>query len=54
MQGKPELSSYYDTSFKYHVGDEIDIIDFDDNYNIECGAGIHFFLTREEAKNFKY
>ncbi len=52
MQGETELSSYYDTSFKYHVGDEIEIEDFDDNYNVECGEGIHFFLTRDEAENY--
>jgi hypothetical protein len=52
MQGETKLSSKYDTSFKYHVGDEIDIIDFDERYNVECGAGIHFFLTREEAENY--
>ena len=52
MQGETELSSYYDTDFKYHVGDEIEIEDFDDNYNVECGEGIHFFLTREEAENY--
>ena len=54
MQGKPELSSYYDTSFKYRVGDEIEIADFDERYNVECGEGIHFFLTREEAENLKF
>ena len=54
MQGETELSSYYDTDFKYHVGDEIEIEDFDERYNVECGAGIHFFLTREEAEIFKY
>jgi hypothetical protein len=52
MQGETELSSMHDNSFKYHVGDEIDIIDFDENYNVECSTGIHFFLTREEAENF--
>ena len=52
MQGETELRSYYDTSFKYHVGDEIDIIDFDENYYVECGEGIHFFLTRDEAENY--
>ena len=52
MQGETELSSYYDTDFKYHVGDEIEIEDFDENYNVECGEGIHFFLTREEAENY--
>ena len=52
VQGEIELSSIYYADFKYHVGDEIDIIDFDDNYNVECGAGIHFFLTRDEAENY--
>ena len=54
MQGETELCSMRDASFKYHVGDEIDIIDFDENYNVECGEGIHFFLTGEEAENYKY
>ena len=54
MQGETELSSMYDASFKYHVGDEIDIIDFDDNYNVECSTGIHFFLNRKEAENYEY
>ena len=54
VQGEIELSSIYYADFKYHVGDEIDIIDFDENYNVECGEGIHFFLTREEAENLKF
>jgi hypothetical protein len=54
MQGKPELSSIYDNVFKYHVGDEIEIEDFDERYNVECGAGVHFFLTREEAEKYVY
>ena len=52
MQGETELSSWYDTNFKYHVGDEIEIEDFDERYYVECGAGVHFFLTREEAKKY--
>ena len=54
MQGEIELISRYDTDFKYHVGDEIEIEDFDENYNVECGAGIHFFLNRKEAERFEY
>ena len=54
MQGETELSSIRNDSFKYHVGDEIEITDFDERYNVECGAGIHFFLTREEAERFEY
>ena len=54
MQGEAELGSIRNSSFKYHVGDEIEIKDFDEMYNVECGAGIHFFLTREEAENYEY
>jgi hypothetical protein len=53
MQGETELSSMYDIDFKYHVGDEIEISDFNERYNVECGSGIHFFLTREEAENYE-
>jgi hypothetical protein len=52
MQGETELSSWYNTNFKYHVGDEIEIEDFDENYNIECAEGLHFFLTRKEAEKY--
>jgi hypothetical protein len=52
MQGETELRSIHDIDFKYHVGDEIEIEDFDENYNVECGAGIHFFLNRKEAENY--
>lgn len=34
----------------YYVGDEITIYDFNCEYNVECGSGIHFFMTREEAE----
>ena len=54
MQGETELCSIHDNKFKYHAGDEIEIKDFDERYNVECGAGIHFFLTREEAESFEY
>lgn len=35
----------------YYVGDEFNIYDFNCEYNTECGQGIHFFITREEAFN---
>jgi uncharacterized protein YjbI with pentapeptide repeats len=54
MQGEAELGSIRDNSFKYHVGDEIEITDFDERYNVECSTGIHFFLTREEAEEYIY
>lgn len=47
--------SYYDISFFYKVGKEIDISEtFNLMYNVECSTGIHFFRTREEAENYKF
>lgn len=39
--------------FQYKVGQEIEIDDFNLMYNIECGTGIHFFKTIEEAENYE-
>ena len=36
----------------YYVGDEFTIYNFDCRYNTECGEGIHFFMTREEAEQY--
>lgn len=36
----------------YYVGDEFTIYDFDCVYNKECGTGIHFFMTKEEAVGY--
>lgn len=38
--------------FSYYIGDEINIYDFDLQYNNECSSGIHFFMTREEAEHY--
>ena len=40
--------------FTYYVGDVIEVFDFNCQYNVECGEGIHFFRTREEAENYEY
>ena len=44
--------SIYNDNFTYSAGQEIEIEDFDLAYNAECGTGIHFFKTREEAENY--
>ena len=36
----------------YYVGDSFNIKNFDMEYNVECGAGIHFLRTEEEAKRY--
>ena len=38
----------------YYVGDEFTIYNFNCVYNHECGEGIHFFLTKEEAEKYVY
>lgn len=48
------VRSIYDHEFFYIPGIEIKIKDFDLSYNIECSTGIHFFLTKKEAIDFKY
>lgn len=44
--------SMYDHEFSYEVGKSYEIKDFNLMYNIECGAGIHFFKTRTEAEAY--
>jgi hypothetical protein len=44
--------SQYDTSVVYRVGETVSVENFDTDRWHECSAGIHFFLTREEAENY--
>ena len=39
-------------NMSYYVGDEFNIYNFNCQYNIECGEGIHFFMTREDALKY--
>jgi len=36
----------------YYVGDEFNIYNFNCEYNMECGEGIHFFMTMKEALKY--
>lgn len=44
-------SKFYPT-FKYKVGQNLWVKDFDDNRWNECSTGIHFFITRQEAVDY--
>lgn len=46
------VSSNYDSSFLYTVGETVEVPDFDDDRWDECSQGIHFFITRQEAVNY--
>ena len=47
-----EAVSSYDNSFVYNVGEVVKVENFDENRWEECSAGIHFFITREEAVRY--
>ena len=53
MGGHEVLHSKYDNSLEYHLGQEIEIKDFNLMYNVECASGFHFFRTRKEAEEYK-
>jgi hypothetical protein len=52
MGGKVVLHSQHDNDFKYRLGQDIEIEDFNLMYNVECASGFHFFRTREEAERY--
>lgn len=45
-----EIASNYDHSFKYKVGEVVEVQDFDENRFNECAAGIHFYVDRRAAE----
>lgn len=46
------ISSDRDINFIYEVGKTVKVDDFCDDRWQECAAGIHFFITRQEAVNY--
>lgn len=48
------ISSNYDKSFIYTVGEVVKVSDFDTNRWNDCSAGIHFFINRQEAVEYYY
>ena len=45
--------SLRDPAFVYTVGKTVEVPDFDINRWNECAPGIHFFISRQEAVDFK-
>ena len=45
-------SSNYDHTFTYKIGETVEVPNFDTNRWNECSAGIHFFITRQEAVDY--
>ena len=49
MNGYTLLHARFNPDYQYTLGQQVEIDDFDMSYNVECGAGFHFFKTYDEA-----
>ena len=47
-----QVSSDFDPNFIYKIDKIVEVPDFDNNRWIECSHGIHFFLNKDNAKNY--
>ena len=47
-----EVASDFKKTFIYKVGEIVEVPEFNNNRWDECSAGIHFFITREEAVKY--
>ena len=51
--GAETAYSNHDRTFEYKVGEIVrPTQDFNEDFTDECSTGIHFFITKEEAKNY--
>jgi hypothetical protein len=50
--GAEEAVSHHDSSFIYRVGEIVRCDKWNDDRWVECGGGIHFFITKEEAEAY--
>lgn len=49
-----KVRSRYDPDFYYQAGQRITIPDFDTDRFNECAPGIHFFINRQEAIDYRF
>ena len=50
---KQIVNSDYEPNFVYEVGKTVSVENFDEDRWNECSSGIHFFITRQEAVEYK-
>lgn len=50
--GLTSIPSNYDSDFIYRVGTTVEVEDFETDRWDKCAAGIHFFITRQEAVQY--
>lgn len=49
----PTFTAMRNAAFIYEIGKTYKVDNFNDDIREECGAGIHFFITRKEAEVFR-
>ena len=54
LSGLDKVSSDHDNNFVYEVGELASVSNFEENRWIECAPGIHFFINRQEAVEYRY
>ena len=52
VTGSAEGISQHDPGTAYRPGERVTPDSYDDDWTIQCGHGIHFFITRSEAENY--
>ena len=45
-----QMNGLHDTNFVYTIGEEIRVDDYDEDVNVVCSRGIHYFKTPYQAK----
>ena len=50
--GGGEAVSTFDKNVIYRAGETVKCDKWNEDFTIECGGGIHFFITREEAEHY--
>ena len=50
---KTKVSSCYAPGFVYEIGKYVSVDNFNDDRRETCAAGIHFFITRQEAVDYQ-
>jgi len=51
--GLSEIKSNYDSSFIYRKGETVEVTDFDEDRWYECSRGIHFFMSKQMARDHR-
>ena len=51
--GLQEISSDWDDTFIYKVGEIVEVKDFEEDRWEECSTGIHFFISKDDAISYQ-